>query len=616
MTLKKISDLFNFEKGVLQSSKCTDGEYNFITASSEWKKHNEYTHDCEALIFAAAASGSLGRTHYVNGKFVSSDLCFIITPKDAINYPVDLEFYHIIFNLYKTDIVNATKAGTSKEAIGLNVFGKYELPYFDIKKQTEIKTRFAKIEIIKNRLFSEYANQLTQLTNLNQTILQEAVQGKLVPQNPKDEPAEKLLKRIKSQKEKSGKKENPLAHIKPEEIPFEIPKNWVWCRLGDAVQLKRGKSKHRPRNDSKLFINGTYPFIQTGDVSKAKNNSDLITTINGYYNDFGLKQSEMQEKGTLCITIAANIAECGFLGFNSCVPDSIVCLLALDKSIERFVYHYLKLAKVDLERFAPATAQKNINLGILNDLLIPFPPLEEQKRIVVEIEKQLAKTKELKEHVLANQVATEQLLKALLHEAFEVKEETKVIKIGAENNDTKKLALAAEIAFQLHKEKTFGHVKFMKILYLSEEVIGMQLGTKYLKMAAGPFDPKFLNLIDAEFPKKKWFDVSIDEKGGYRYIPLENVNEYKDDFKKYFFDISGEINKIIILFRTQKSDHCEIVATLYYVWKDLVAKNTAVNDDILIEKFYKFHKDKAKYTTAIILAKMRWMINNNIVPAL
>jgi len=271
-------------------------------------------------------------------------------------------------------------------------------------------------------LSDSFENQLNQIENLNQAILQEAVQGKLVKQDKKDEPANELLKRIKAEKAKSGKKEKPLPPIKPEEIPFAIPENWVWCRLGDAVDLKRGKSKHRPRNDDKLFLNGVYPFIQTGDVSKAKHNNDLITTINGYYNDFGLAQSEMQPRGSMCITIAANIAECGFLSFNACVPDSIVCLIAIDKCIENFVYHYLKLAKADLERFAPATAQKNINLGILNDLLIPFPPLSEQKRIVAEIEKQLAKTKQLKEHIIANQQATEQLLKALLHQAFEVRE--------------------------------------------------------------------------------------------------------------------------------------------------------------------------------------------------
>ena len=141
MSLMRIDDLFHFEKGILQSSKCTEGEFDFITASSEWKTHNEYTHDCEALVFAAAASGSLGRTHYVNGKFTSSDLCFIITAKDPIKLPIDLKFYHMIFNEFKNDIVNSTKAGTSKEAIGMKAFGNYKLPYFDIDKQAGLYDR-------------------------------------------------------------------------------------------------------------------------------------------------------------------------------------------------------------------------------------------------------------------------------------------------------------------------------------------------------------------------------------------------------------------------------------------------------------------------------------------
>ncbi len=84
-------------------------------------------------------------------------------------------------------------------------------------------------------LCDSFADQLTQLSNLNQAILQEAVQGKLVKQDKKDEPASELLKRIKAEKAKSGKKEKPLPSIKPEEIPFEIPENWVWCRLGEIT---------------------------------------------------------------------------------------------------------------------------------------------------------------------------------------------------------------------------------------------------------------------------------------------------------------------------------------------------------------------------------------------
>ena len=104
--LKPLGNLFNVEKGSLQSSKCIPGQYSFITASEEWKTHNKYTHDCEALIFAMAASGSLGRTHYVKGKFISSDLCFILTPKNDIK--LDLLFYQRLINSFRQDIVKRT----------------------------------------------------------------------------------------------------------------------------------------------------------------------------------------------------------------------------------------------------------------------------------------------------------------------------------------------------------------------------------------------------------------------------------------------------------------------------------------------------------------------------
>jgi type I restriction enzyme S subunit len=246
MSLKKISDLFNFEKGSLQSTKCVPGEYNFITASSEWKTHNEYTHECEALIFAAAASGSLGRIHYVNGKFISSDLCFIITPKDPDNYPIDIKFYHLIFETFKEDIVKNTKAGTSKEAIGLKSFGNYKLPYFEINKQIFTREQFVNAQISKTELVSEFSHQLGIVKQLRQAFLKEAMQGKLTAkwrkENPDIEPASKLLAKIKAEKEKlvkegKLKKQKPLPAIKEDEIPFEIPESWEWCRLGEIINF-------------------------------------------------------------------------------------------------------------------------------------------------------------------------------------------------------------------------------------------------------------------------------------------------------------------------------------------------------------------------------------------
>ena len=262
MSLLRIDEIFNFEKGVLQSSKCVHGEFDFITASSEWKTHNEYSHDCEALIFAAAASGSLGRTHYVKGKFISSDLCFIITPKDQEKLPVDLKFYHILFNELKDEIVRNTKAGTSKEAIGLGSFGKYQLPYFDIETQIEIKNRFVNSEEIKSDLSNELTHQLTLVKKLRQQLLQDAVQGKLVKQDKNDEPASELLKKIKSalRQAQGTKKIKELPPIKPEEIPFDIPENWVWCRLGEICTKVTDGFHNTPKklSEGKIYISATH----------------------------------------------------------------------------------------------------------------------------------------------------------------------------------------------------------------------------------------------------------------------------------------------------------------------------------------------------------------------
>ncbi|HQI05649.1 MAG TPA: restriction endonuclease subunit S [bacterium] len=296
----------------------------------------------------------------------------------------------------------------------------YELmiPLPSIPQQLNLIDNFKGMEKCGFDVDTELAHQLDLVKQLRQSFLREAMQGKLVKQDSKDGNASDLLKEIKIEKAKLGKKEKPLSPIKNEEIPFEIPENWVWCRLGESGDLKRGKSKHRPRNDAILFEGGKYPFIQTGDVAKAKLNNDLITTINGYYNDFGLKQSEIQSKGTMCITIAANIAECGFLGFDACVPDSVVCFSALNRGIEKYVYYYMKIAKNELERFAPATAQKNINLGILNDLLIPLPPLSEQHRIVKKLEELMKYCDELEKNIQQSKSENEKLLQQVLREAL------------------------------------------------------------------------------------------------------------------------------------------------------------------------------------------------------
>lgn len=133
----EVSALFDIQKGTLQSTKKTEGEFDFITAAEEWSKHNSYTHDCEALIFAFGAGGSLGRTHYVNGKFTASDLCFILTDKKEGKYPVNLSFYHAYFNAIREQIVADLAKGVSKLAINKSEFSNYLIDYVSIEKQND-----------------------------------------------------------------------------------------------------------------------------------------------------------------------------------------------------------------------------------------------------------------------------------------------------------------------------------------------------------------------------------------------------------------------------------------------------------------------------------------------
>lgn len=136
-TMMQISSLFDIEEGTLASDNSEDGEYDFITGAEEWKKHSEYVYNKEALVYVVSAAGSLGRSHYVNGKFIASNLCIVLTPKDNVNFPINLQFYNTYFNNNRKKIVSDLADGTSKLTIGKPIFKQYYIDY--ISKETQDK---------------------------------------------------------------------------------------------------------------------------------------------------------------------------------------------------------------------------------------------------------------------------------------------------------------------------------------------------------------------------------------------------------------------------------------------------------------------------------------------
>ena len=304
----------------------------------------------------------------------------------------------------------------------------------ELAEQQKINHYFDAVDNEISDLSNEVNTQSSCLTKLRQAILQEAIEGKLTVDWRKENPvrkgdpdydAEALLEKIQAEKEKlikAGKikKQKPLAPIKVDEVPFELPDGWVWTRLEDLGLFGRGKSKHRPRNDSSLFKDGKYPFVQTGEVAQSKKTGFKIYGAEKFYNDKGLAQSKLWPSGTLCITIAANIAETGFLTFDACFPDSVVGFTSLSGTYTPwYTRYFLSCAQDDLMKYAPATAQKNINLEIISKLVFPTPPLAEQQAIVERVEKLLSMVDELEKQVSERKEQSEQLMQAVLREAFE-----------------------------------------------------------------------------------------------------------------------------------------------------------------------------------------------------
>lgn len=190
--------------------------------------------------------------------------------------------------------------------------------------------------------------------------------------------------------------------------------SWERLKLGEIGTLERGRSKHRPRNDPRLF-DGPYPFIQTGDVASA---NVYITEHHQTLSEFGKEQSRMFSAGTLCITIAANIGDVAILSYDCCFPDSVVGFVPNSRSISKFIYYMMSILQKELEDNAPATAQKNINLKILNAVEMTIPPVMEQTEIVRLLDDLLAKEQQAKDTAQKVLEQIDLIKKAVLARAF------------------------------------------------------------------------------------------------------------------------------------------------------------------------------------------------------
>ena len=224
------------------------------------------------------------------------------------------------------------------------------------------------------------------------------------------------LEQARAKTEQNLKNARELFESYLQQVFSERGNGWVEKGLKDiSLDFGRGKSKHRPRNDISLY-GGNYPFIQTGDVRHCEH---VVTNYSKTYNEKGLAQSKLWPKGTICITIAANIAETGILGFDGCFPDSIIGIVVNPEfTTISYIEYLLQSFKVILQAKGKGAAQDNINMGTFENITFPFPSLKKQKEIVEELSKLTTYVQQLEEIYSNKLAAIDELKKSILQKAF------------------------------------------------------------------------------------------------------------------------------------------------------------------------------------------------------
>ena len=228
---------------------------------------------------------------------------------------------------------------------------------------------------------------------LRQKILDLAIRGKLVPQDPNDEPASVLLERIKAEKErliKEGKIKRSKKTTKTSDTPhyenvsFEMPNNWVWTTVDELCDVVRGGSP-RPAGDEKYY-NGTIPFLKVADLTK----DDEIYVYKAEYTikEAGLKKTRLVNEGTLLLTNSgATLGVPKITTFSTTFNDGIAAFLYINKEIQLYLYWFLKSKTDSFRKIDQGAAQPNLNTDLIKSIPIPLPPLTEQKRIIKEIKR-------------------------------------------------------------------------------------------------------------------------------------------------------------------------------------------------------------------------------------
>lgn len=421
----RLKDLCSITKGATGIMKADGGKYPLVALGEERKKHSEYQFDAKAVIVPLISStghghASMKRVHYQEGKFALGNILCAVIPNDEKQ--LHPKYLHLYLQQFKDSLLVPLMKGAANVSLPMNKLADVEIEVPSLERQLEIIALEEEAAELKNELEERLITQDGDVAKLRQALLREAMQGKLTKQDAKDGNGKDLLEKIKAEKAKSGKKEKSLPPIKAEEIPFDIPENWAWCRLGEACIIN-------PRNKADDNIDAAFipmPMISQKYKEPPQFEIRKWSAIKSGFTHFS-NDDVVVAKITPCF-------ENSKAGIMKNLPNGIGAgttelhvIRGNGFVLSEFIYAFIKTPEflANGERIMRGVAgQQRVPSEYFYETLMPLPPIAEQNRIVKRIEQIMQLCDELQYSIQQSKIENEKLLQGALRDALKKEELT------------------------------------------------------------------------------------------------------------------------------------------------------------------------------------------------
>lgn len=542
---------------------------------SKWRYDQDINIQIKEGDVLISKDGTIGKVAFLDsipGPGTLNSGVFVVRPKQ--DNVINKAYLSWIFkSIWFKSFIDQLTAGSTINHLYQKDFVKFQLVYpNDISEQSRIATALSAID----NLISELGKLIEKKRAIKQGAMQQLLTGK---------------KRLKG---------------------FNEP--WVEKKLGEDALILRGGSP-RPIEDYITDSQDGLNWIKIGDV---KPNDKYFRKTAEKIKKEGLNRTRQVKKGDFILSNSMSFGRPYILDIDGCIHDGWLVIQDYQETYDMLFLYYILCSDAVMNQYASMAAGssvQNLNKEKVSNVLLYAPSsLKEQSSIAKVLSSMDEEISFLEVKREKYNAIKQGMMQQLLTGKIRLVETAVKPNATSANVHFRRSVWAAEIAERLYEEPTFGHVKMEKILFLTERLCHIDIGSHYHRDAAGPYDNNALRSIDSQLKKQKWFEVQRTEKG-YRYVPMQNCGKHKTYFNRYYSGVVPMFDKIINTFKTQNTERCEIVATLYSAWEDLLYSNKSFTDtDIINEVLSNWHESKKRISQDRWLKAIQWMRDNGFAP--